>query len=142
MIRKLEKNDIADVMQIWKKENIKAHNFIKKEYWENNYNYVKEVLPKAEIYVYVIKEKIVGFIGLNKEYIEGIFVDENNQYRGIGTSLLNKAKESRNNLKLNVYKKNTNAISFYKKNGFAITGENIDNITKEIEYTMTWNKKS
>ena len=142
MIRKLEKNDIADVMQIWKKENIKAHNFIQKEYWENNYNYVKEVLPKAEIYVYVIKEKIVGFIGLNKEYIEGIFVDENNQYRGIGTSLLNKAKESRNNLKLNVYKKNTNAISFYKKNGFAITGENIDNITKEIEYTMTWNKKN
>lgn len=142
MIRKLEKNDIADVMQIWKKENIKAHNFIQKEYWENNYNYVKEVLPKAEIYVYVIKEKIVGFIGLNKEYIEGIFVDENNQYRGIGTSLLNKAKESRNNLKLNVYKKNTNAISFYKKNGFTITGENIDNITKEIEYTMTWNKKN
>lgn len=82
----------------------------------------------------------MGFIGLNKNYIEGIFVDENNQGKGIGTSLLNKAKENRNCLKLSVYKKNTNAISFYKKNGFEIINENIDNNTKEIEYTMIWNK--
>lgn len=60
---------------------------------------------------------------------------------GIGTSLLNKVKEIKNNLTLNVYKKNTNAISFYKKNEFGITSENIDNNTKEIEYTMTWNKE-
>ena len=46
MIRKFEKNDINPVMQIWKNENIKAHKFISKEYWKNNYNYVKEILPK------------------------------------------------------------------------------------------------
>ena len=49
MIRKFEKNDINPVMQIWKNENIKAHKFISKEYWKNNYNYVKEILPNAEI---------------------------------------------------------------------------------------------
>ena len=37
MIRKFEKNDINPVMQIWKNENIKAHKFISKEYWKNNY---------------------------------------------------------------------------------------------------------
>ena len=42
-------------MQIWKKENIKAHQFISEEYWESNYRYVKEILPNAEIYVYVMK---------------------------------------------------------------------------------------
>ena len=75
MIRKFEKNDINPVMQIWKNENIKAHKFISKEYWKNNYNYVKEILPNAEIYVYVLKENIVGFIGINENYIEGIFID-------------------------------------------------------------------
>ena len=140
MIRRFEKKDINTVMQIWKNENIKAHKFILKEYWEGNYNFVKETLPNTEIYVYIIKEKIVGFVGLANNYIEGIFVDTNNQCNGIGTSLLNKVKESRNNLTLNVYKKNINAISFYKKNGFVITSKNIDNNTKEIEYTMTWNK--
>lgn len=92
-------------------------------------------MPNAEIYVYILKEGIVGFIGLNENYIEGIFVDTNNQCNGIGTSLLNKIKENRNNLTLSVYKKNIKAINFYKKNGFIITSENID----EIEYTMTWN---
>ena len=140
MIRRFEKKDINTVMQIWKNENIKAHKFILKEYWEGNYNFVKETLPNTEIYVYIIKEKIVGFVGLANNYIEGIFVNKNNQCNGIGTSLLNKVKESRNNLTLNVYKKNINAISFYKKNGFVITSKNTDNNTKEIEYTMTWNK--
>ena len=140
MIRKFEKNDINPVMQIWKNENIKAHKFISKEYWKNNYNYVKEILPNAEIYVYVLKENIVGFIGINENYIEGIFIDTNNQCKRIGTSLLNKVKENRDNLTLSVYKKNINAINFYKKNDFIITSENIDKDTAEIEYTMTWNK--
>lgn len=140
MIRKFEKNDIDVVMQIWKNENVKAHKFISKDYWENNYNYVKEIIPNAEIYVYILKEKIVGFIGLDNNYIEGIFVDTNNQCKGIGTDLLNKVKESRNNLTLSVYKKNIKAISFYKKNGFIIISENMDKDTNEIEYTMKWDK--
>ncbi len=140
MIRKFEKSDINDVMQIWKNENIKAHQFISKEYWENNYSNVKEILPNAEIYVYVIEENIVGFIGLDQNYIEGIFIDTNNQCNGIGTLLLNRVKENRNTLTLSVYKKNINAIKFYKKNDFVITRERIDNKTNEIEYTMTWSK--
>ena len=72
--------------------------------------------------------------------LKEIFIDTNNQCKGIGTSLLNKVKENRNNLTLNVYKKNINAINFYKKNDFIITSENIDKDTAEIEYTMTWNK--
>lgn len=140
MIRKFEKNDIDVVMQIWKNENRKAHKFISEEYWENNYNYVKEMLPNAEIYVYIFNGNIVGFIGLDNDYIEGIFVDTNNQYNGIGTALVNKAKENRNELTLSVYEKNTNAISFYKKNGFITQNKNIDEDTNEVEYIMMWRK--
>ncbi len=140
MIRKFEKNDINDVMIIWEKENIKAHKFIPKEYWKNNYNYVKEVLPNTKIYVYISEGKIVGFVGLNNHYIEGIFIDTNSQHIGIGTTLLNKVKENKSNLTLSVYKKNINAINFYKKNGFVITSESIEENTNEVEYTMTWNR--
>lgn len=140
MIRRFKNNDIDDIMKIWENQNIKAHNFITKEYWEKNYEYVKGILPNAEIYVYIINEKIIGFVGVNNNYIEGIFVDTNNQCKGIGTALLNKLKESRNSLTLSVYKKNINAINFYKKNNFIIKSENIDNDTGEIEYTMIWNK--
>lgn len=140
MIRKFEKKDLNAVMEIWVNENIRTHNFIAKEYWKDNYEYVKDILPKADIYVYVLDEQIVGFLGVNNNYIEGIFVDINNQHSGIGTSLLDKIKENKDNLILSVYKKNINAINFYKKNDFIITSENIDKDTAEIEYTMTWNK--
>jgi len=141
MIRKFEKEDIDVVMQIWKKGNCKAHNFIAKEYWESNYNKVKEILPKAEIYVYLVDEKIVGFIGINDNKIEGIFVDANYQNKGIGTLLLEKVKEERDCLTLKVYLKNRNAIQFYQKNQFVITSEDVDSNTEEKEYTMTWNKE-
>ena len=140
MIRKFEKKDINAVMEIWKNENIRAHNFIAKEYWKDNYEYVKDILPKADIYVYILDEKIVGFVGVNNNYIEGIFIDINDQHSGIGTSLLDKIKERKDNLILNVYKKNKNAIKFYEKNNFIITSENIDKNTNEIEYTMNWKR--
>ena len=140
MIRKFEKNDINVVMEIWENENIRTHNFIAKEYWKNSYKYVKDILPNADIYVYILDEHIVGFIGVNNNYIEGIFVDTNNQHKGIGTALLDKVKESKDKLTLSVFKKNKNAIKFYKKNNFIITSENIDKNTNEIEYIMNWNK--
>ncbi len=40
MIREFEDNDMDNIMQIWKSENIKAHTFISREYWENNYEEV------------------------------------------------------------------------------------------------------
>ena len=43
MIREIENKDIDKVMEIWLKSTIKAHNFISKEYWENNYNTVKDI---------------------------------------------------------------------------------------------------
>lgn len=79
MIRKYKEKDLDIIMKIWQEENINAHNFISKEYWKNNYEYVKSILPKAEILVYSIDENIVGFIGLNGNYIEGIFINKDFQ---------------------------------------------------------------
>lgn len=138
MIRRFDKNDINAVMQLWINENIRAHSFISKNYWIDHYRYVKEVLPKAEIYVYVIDDKVAGFIGLNHDHIEGIFVDSKVQGHGIGRALLNKVKENRTHLTLSVYKKNKHAIEFYKKKGFVILSENKEDQTKEIEYLMSW----
>lgn len=137
-VRKADTGDIDEIMRIWKAENIKAHSFISPDYWENNYLAVKKALPEAEIYVFSTENEISGFIGLSNNYIEGIFVKENKQRNGVGSSLLNKAKSIKNTLTLNVYKKNINAVKFYLKNGFTITNESIDECTDESEYIMLW----
>ena len=141
MIRVLKKADIERVVDIWLDTNLKAHYFIPGQYWKNNIDLVKEMLPQAEVYVYENDCQIEGFIGLNDEYVEGIFVSGEMQTQGIGKILLNYAKDKRNKLYLNVYQKSARAISFYKREGFEIQHSGLDEATGEKDYVMTWQHK-
>ena len=138
MIRKLQKVDINKVADIWLKTNLKAHYFIPEQYWTNNYEVVKEMLPQAEVYVYEDDKMIQGFIGVSDEYIEGIFVSDEMQSCGIGKMLLDYIKDKKDKLQLKVYQKNVRAMSFYQREGFTIQSEEMDEFTREKEYVMNW----
>ena len=138
MIRKLQKVDINRVADIWLKTNLKAHFFIPEQYWISNYEFVKEMLPQAEVYVYEDDKMIQGFIGINDEYIEGIFVSDEMQSSGIGKILLDYIKDKKDRLQLKVYQKNVRAMSFYQREGFTIQSEEMDEFTREKEYVMNW----
>ena len=142
MIRKMEEKDIPDVLQIWLETNIRAHNFIEKEYWTGNYEMVKQILPEAEVYVYEDEKngQIAGFIGMNNQYVEGLFVKESAQLRGIGKQLLDHAKSRKTELRLGVYQKNMRAVRFYLRENFRIQAEQMDEDTNEKEYIMGWEK--
>ena len=141
MIRKMQNIDINRVADIWLKTNLKAHYFISEQYWKSNYELVKEMLLQAEVYVYEDNKIIQGFIGLSKEYIEGIFVSDEMQSCGIGKLLLDYIKNKKLRLRLNVYQKNIRALSFYQREGFDIQCEGLDDATGEKEYTMLWKQK-
>ena len=141
MIREFQKDDINKVADIWLDTNIKAHNFIPAEYWKSNFKSVKEALLLAEVYVYEYDTEIQGFIGMNGEYIEGVFVSDEYQSQGIGARLLNYIKNNRDKLSLSVYQKNSRAISFYKREGFEIQHSGLDEVTGEKDYVMTWQHK-
>lgn len=138
MIRELHKADIDKVADIWLDTNIKAHSFIPTEYWESNFELVKEMMLQAEVYVYEVDYEIQGFIGMTDEYINGIFVCGEMQSQGIGKSLLDYAKSKKKKLLLNVYQKNARAISFYQREGFDIQCSDLDEATEEKEYVMVW----
>lgn len=142
VIRKFEEKDIDGVMKLWLNGNIEAHSFIPSKHWTDNYEMVKTLLPQAEIFVHENDDtkNLDGFIGLSGNYVEGIFVDSSVQSKGIGKSLLDHAKRKFSSLKLKAYLKNTRAISFYQREGFAIRSETIDENTNEKELTMLWKK--
>ena len=142
MIRKFKENDLTAVMQIWLNTNIKAHNFIDSKYWTDNYDMVKNMLPHAEIYVHEndVTKQIDEFIGLNDDYIEGIFVEQTVQSKGIGKQLLDFVKNIKSSMSLRVYQKNTRAISFYQREQFFIQSKSTDDNTNEKEFIMTWGK--
>ena len=143
MIRKLQKTDIDTVSQIWLDANRDAHDFIPAEYWENNFLPVKEMLLQAEVYVYMdeCKNEIEGFVGLDQEYIAGIFVRKEARSGGIGKALLDFVKEKKQELTLNVYRKNERAVRFYEREGFQIIDRTVDKSTDEKEYLMKWKGK-
>lgn len=140
MIRKLRESDLSAVMKIWFDTNIKSHNFVSKEYWTSNYEMVKEILPKSEIYVYEEDDinLIDGFIGLLDSYLSGLFVKNTAQSKGIGKQLLDYAKSIKSEMTLSVYQKNIRAVHFYQREQFQIQSENIDDNTNEKEFIMIW----
>ena len=76
MIRKLRKTDLDEVAYIWLHTNKKAHDFIAETYWDEHFEMVEGMLGDAEIYVFEEQGQIKGFVGLDGEYIAGIFVRE------------------------------------------------------------------
>lgn len=140
MVRNFKNADIDKIMEIWLNSNIEAHNFIDKSYWEKNFEMVKNALPQAEIYIYEENNNIMGFVGLVENYIAGIFVEKNFRGKGTGKKLLDYAKSIKNNLTLNVYEKNIDAVKFYKREGFTVEKFGIDKSTDEKEFMMSWKK--
>lgn len=140
MVRNFKNADIDKIMEIWLNSNIEAHNFIDKSYWKKNFEMVKNALPQSEIYIYEENNNIMGFVGLVENYIAGIFVEKNFRGKGIGKKLLDYAKSIKNNLTLNVYEKNIDAVKFYKREGFTVEKFGIDKSTDEKEFMMSWEK--
>ncbi len=140
MIRSFGKADLDRVMEIWLDTNKKAHAFIPEAYWTENQPAVRQMLPQANVYVYERDEdrELLGFIGLDSEFIAGLFVWEQYQSQGIGRVLLGFAKSIRTELTLCVYRKNVRAIRFYQREGFRIRSERVDGNTGEKEYFMIW----
>lgn len=145
MIRKryeLTSDELEAVLKIWLEVNVDTHNYIDRKYWADNYEYVKSALTNATIYLYVINEKVVGFLGMTDSYIEGVFLEKSFRKRGIGKALLAESKKENKHLTVSVYKKNKQAVRFYQSQAFAIMQEQVETETKEVEYVMQWERKA
>lgn len=139
MIDRLREGELDQVMSIWLEANKEAHGFVAPEYWEKNFAAVRATLPQAEVCVSRdSKGRAEGFIGLEGDYIAGIFVRNGLRSKGIGRRLLDHAKASKSQLRLHVYKKNTRAVNFYKREAFRVEGEQTDSQTGEQELLCVW----
>ena len=132
---------MTTVLKIWYECNLEAHNFIKEEYWNKNIAYVKKTIPKSEVYLYEVSGEVVGFIALEASTVSGIFVKKEFQNDGIGTKLIQFAKEERDNLYLYVFENNQNAVKFYESRGFQKIKTEVHEDLGEVEYVMHFTKK-
>ena len=77
------------------------------------------VAVENQLWVYELENQPVGYLGIQSEFIDRIYVDPARHRRGIGQSLCDHAKTlSPKHLWLFTHAANTMARSFYEKNGF------------------------
>lgn len=137
VIRRMVETDLDMVMAIWLSGNLEAHAFVDPAYWRSNEKPVREAISNAEVYVAESSGQILGFIGLTGNYIAGLFVSAPYRNRGIGKALLAFAERMHpENLTLEVYEKNRNAVRFYKREGFRVQKKQNDPEAGEEEYRM------
>ena len=117
MIRKYQPQDLEHIMKIWLETNLAAHGFIPAEYWNEQYEAVKEALPQADILIYEEEGTVLGFLGLQDSYIAD-FLWKKHLSQGIGRLLLEAAKSGRQELTLHAYAENTGAVRFMNEKGF------------------------
>ncbi len=140
MIRTFESSDMHEVLNIWLEASIGAHGFVGKEFWESRVDDMREIyIPGSDTYVFSDNGTIKGFFSLQGDSLEAMFVAPHAQGKGIGQQLMNKAKLLRKKLTLWVYLENPKSIQFYRKCGFIIIKERVDEHTGHIEILMEYN---
>lgn len=140
-IRSNNETEINKLVEIWYEGSLIAHDFIDGDYWKTRQSEMEEkYLPMSETYVVSNEKDIVGFLSMMDNYMAALFIDVKHQGSGYGKGLLDFIKSQRENIQLNVYKKNNNAVDYYLKNGFVVIEETLDEQTSEEEFLMEWKK--
>lgn len=126
MIRKYQDRDLDDLLDAWASASEFAHPFLTQDFLAlERENIPNLYLPNAETWVFEDEGRVVGFVALLGNEVGAIFVHPSHQRRGVGQQLMDKARELRGELIVEVFKANTIGRAFYAKYGFEIVAEKI-----------------
>ena len=101
----------------------------------------RELLPVAEIVIAEVNGSMIGFVTIDTatRYLDQLVVAPEYWGSGVGLDLIAEAKRlSPSGVDLDVNVDNARALAFYRKCGFAITGDGKNPITGRPIHRMSW----
>ncbi len=118
-VRKYEAGDLDAVLSAWEDASSVAHPFLSEEFLQQErYNIPNVYLPNTETWVVEQDEQVIGFISLIGNEIGAIFVRADFHGTGAGRALMEKAKQLRGDLEVEVFEANAIGRRFYSLCGF------------------------
>lgn len=119
MIREYKDFDKKSVMTIWYDAQTIAHPFLSKEFISKVKTLMNDVfIPNSKTWVYEVEGEIKGFIAMMNNEIGGLFVNPEEQSKGIGTLLVDYMSQHYETLEVEVFAENKIGRPFYVKKGF------------------------
>lgn len=108
--------------------------FLSAEYRAELEELVRSFLPEAPLWVAVNeREQPVGFMLLSGQHMDALFIDPDVRGCGVGRMLVEHALSMAPELTTNVNEQNEQAVGFYKKVGFKVTGRSeVDDLGNRI----------
>lgn len=103
--------------------------------------FVAEILmPACELWVAEAEGAILGYIAFKPGWIDQLYVAPEQQGRGVGPALLEKALEHGSERRLWTFQKNTRARAFYEGRGFVLDllTDGQDNEEREPDALYVW----
>lgn len=119
-IAKCNENDYEALAMIWERSVRATHDFLtEKVIDEIKTALIPDYFPNVELYAIADNSTLVGFVGLNSDSIEMLFIDNGHRGKGYGTTLIDFAKK-KGATKVDVNEQNPSALTFYEAKGFRI----------------------
>ena len=122
-IRRYHPEDLAQTVSIWRASKRDAFPYVEAQQHytlAEDTAYFRDVVAVAcVVWLAEVEGRLAGLLAIKDSYIDQLFVAVEQQRQGIGTALLQKAREqSPGGLRLYTFQKNAKARAFYEKHGF------------------------
>lgn len=122
-IRRSRPDEGEKIIRIWCRSVDATHDFLSTSYRTELEKLVSAFLPDAPLWVAVTEQdEPVAFMLLTEQHMDALFVNPDVHGRGIGKRLIQHAFTLVSQLTTKVNEQNQQAVGFYKKMGFHITG--------------------
>ncbi len=147
-LRLYDDNDLEPALALWLKAWQHAYSDIdfnaRMEWWRNRW--LNEMLPVNDVVCALDREnRLIGVVTITPAtgYLDQIYVDPDWQGEGVARALLDYAKtRCPEEVSLHVNQSNARAVGFYLREGFEITGEDVNPLSSLATYKMRWHKFS
>ncbi|WP_232296134.1 acetyltransferase [Terriglobus sp. TAA 43] len=122
-IRRSTKNDVDRVLEIWRDAVDATHDFLSQEDRVAIEAEVVSFLPDAPLWVVVDEHnKPLGWMLLDEDRMEALFIDPVSRGEGVGRALVQHALSLRSPIFTDVNEQNLQAVGFYEHLGFVPIG--------------------
>lgn len=122
-IRPAQIADTDMLVAVWRRSVLATHTFLSVADVDALMPVVRhEVLGKLEVWVLENGGTAIGFMALQQNSVEALFMDPGHRRHGGGRQMLNQARSLKGPLVVNVNEQNLQALQFYLAEGFKVAG--------------------
>lgn len=121
-VRRGTADDAPRALEIWRDAVDATHGFLTPDDRREIDGIVADFVREAELWIVDDDGRPVGFLVMDGEMIDALFVDPAVHGRGFGTALLRHALALSPNATVDASEQATNAVPFYEARGFVRTG--------------------